>query len=526
MYDILLRGGLIYDGSGSLPFRADIGIKDGHIYEIGEIGKNEATRERLDIEGLIVSPGFIDVNNNSDTHGRLFLDPNLESLIRQGITTIVGGNCGSSLAPLLKDRAFDSIRKWVDVRKMNINWQSVDDFLSLLSSRGMSVNYATLVGHGTLRRAIIGDEHRPSTQIEIDQITYAMKNALKEGALGASFGLAYTHAKAADDKELGALFMEIARAKRITSIHLRNESVLVLEALSEVLEYAKQTKASLHISHAKIMGQKNWKLFEKYLSLLEEAVKDNVRVSFDVFPYNYTGTVLYTLLPDWVSEGGRYAMLQRLKERFTRRQIKVEMQKTGIEYKNIYLLGATFLDRSLTKKSLAQIACARNGDPEDAIMDILLSSEGRAIVRMDVLSEEHIEKAIQHPLSIIASDGAGYSIDHRQTGETIHPRCFGCFPRFLSHYVQERKLLSWQEAIYKITGFPARRFGIEKRGILQEGNYADIVVFDPENLKERATIQNPYQYAQGIEHLIINGELVLKDAVYREKKAGMIIRKE
>jgi N-acyl-D-amino-acid deacylase len=320
--------------------------------------------------------------------------------------------------------------------------------------------------------------------------------------------------------------MEIARAKRITSIHLRNESVLVLEALSEVLEYAKQTKASLHISHAKIMGQKNWKLFEKYLSLLEEAVKDNVRVSFDVFPYNYTGTVLYTLLPDWVSEGGRYAMLQRLKERFTRRQIKVEMQKTGIEYKNIYLLGATFLDRSLTKKSLAQIACARNGDPEDAIMDILLSSEGRAIVRMDVLSEEHIEKAIQHPLSIIASDGAGYSIDHRQTGETIHPRCFGCFPRFLSHYVQERKLLSWQEAIYKITGFPARRFGIEKRGILQEGNYADIVVFDPENLKERATIQNPYQYAQGIEHLIINGELVLKDAVYREKKAGMIIRKE
>lgn len=525
MYDILLRGGLIYDGSGSLPFRADIAIKDGYIHEIGEIGKNEATREKLDVDGCIVSPGFIDVNNHSDTYWRIFSDPHLESLVRQGITTMVGGACGSSLAPLLKDRAIDSIRKWVDIREMNINWQSMDDFLSFLSTRGISLNYATLVGHGTLRRAIIGDQHRPSTQMECDQMVHALKSSLKEGALGSSFGLAYTHAKAADDKELGAMFMEMARAKKISSIHLRNEGPWVLEALSEVLGYAKQTNASIHISHAKIMGKKNWNVFEKYISLLEEAVKDNVRVSFDIFPYNYTGTVLYTLLPDWVSEGGRDVMLHRLRDASTRRQVKVEMKKTGLEYENIYILSATFLDRALTKKSISQLAQARNSDPEDTLIDVLLSSEGRAIVRMNVLFEEHIEKAIQHPLSIIASDGAGYGIEHRQTGENVHPRCFGCFPRFLSYYVKERKLLSWEEAIHKITGFPAHRFGIEKRGILKEGNYADITIFNPESLEDRATVQNPYQYAQGIEHLIINGELVLKDAVYREKNAGMIIRK-
>ncbi len=526
MYDILLRGGLVYDGLGSSPFRADIAIKDGRIYEMGEIGRNASTREKIDIDGGIVCPGFIDVNNHSDTHWRIFSDPTLESLVRQGITTMIGGACGSSLAPLLKDRAIESIRKWIDIRETNINWQSMDDLLSLLSLREIPINYTTLVGHNTLRRAIIGDEHRPSTQMEIDQMVYALRNSLKEGALGLSFGLAYTHAKSADDRELGTFFMEMARAKRISSIHLRNEGAWVLEALEEVLEYAKQTNATLHISHAKIMGEKNWKLFEKYLSLLDEAVKNNVHISFDIFPYNYTGTVLYTLLPDWVSEGGRDAMLHRLRDRALRRQVKIDMQKMGLEYENIYILNATFLDRALTKKSILQIAQSRNSTPEDALIDVLLSSEGRAIVRMNVLFEKHIEKAIQHPLSIIASDGAGYGIEHRQTGESVHPRCFGCFPRFLSYYVKERKLLSWEEAIYKITGFPAKCFGIEKRGVLQEGNYADITIFDPETIEEKATIQNPYQYAQGINHLIVNGKIVLRDGVYKEKKAGMVIRKK
>jgi N-acyl-D-amino-acid deacylase len=526
MYDIVFRRGNVFDGLGNPPQILDIAIKDGKIHDIGEFNKDVSAREVYDVSGLAVAPGFIDVNNHSDTHWRIFSDPGLESLLYQGITTIVGGTCGSSLAPLIKDEAINSIRKWTDIRRSNLNWESVGDFFVHLSSRGIPLNFGTLVGHSTIRRALVGDEHRSYSDDELKYAIFSLKESMKQGALGMSLGLAYTHAKAANEKELQSMIEQVGVSKGIISVHMRNEDVNVMFSLKEVLQYAEKKKTPLHISHLKIMGEKNWGGFDSLLSEIDYATRKNIPISFDVFPYAFTGSVLYTLLPDWASEGGRDAMLSRLKDQLVRRQIISEMKKTGIDYKNVHVLSATFLDKSMTKKSIAEIAKIRGISPEEAILDVLVSSEIRAIARMDVLNEEDVRKAMKHPLSIIATDGSGYSLKHKKIGEDIHPRCFGAFPRFLGRYVRDEGLLSMEEAIRKITGYPAQRFGLQNRGVLKEGNYADITVFDPKKIQEKATIGNPYKYARGVEFVVINGEVVLKEGKVSGKNSGMVLRKK
>jgi len=525
MYDILLRGAMVYDGTGAVGARVDIAIKDGVIHEMGHIPNTEAARDSIDAGGLVVAPGFIDVNNHSDTHWRLFSDPDLESLVRQGITTIVGGTCGSSIAPLINNQGFESIRKWIDVRSMNVNWRSVEELFVHLASRGMAINFATLAGHSTIRRALIGDEHRPLSAEEREQAKDVLEVSMEEGALGASLGLAYAHARAADDKEIRAILRSVAQKGGIVSAHLRDETAAFDHAVREMIEHAKASRTRLHLTHLKAMGKHNWEKFDGVLSRLVSASKEGVSVSFDVFPYTYTGSVLYIFLPDWASVGGRDAMLGRLRDASSRRQIVAEMKKTPMEYENIQILSATFLDRSMTKKSIAEIARARGVSPEEAVVEVLLSSEGRAIARMDVLDEANVEAAIRHPLSMVASDGSGYSESHKRMGQDVHPRCFGAFPRFLGRYVRKNKLLSWEEAIYKITGFPAKRFGIRRRGVIKEGNYADVVVFDPEAIRDKATVRSPFRYAEGIEHLIVNGTFVLKNGKYESHNAGALVRR-
>jgi len=526
MYDIVIRGGNVYDGSGAPPVEQDIAIKDGYIHEVGDLGRTATARKTIDAHGLVVAPGFIDVNNHSDTHWRMFADPGLESLIHQGVTTIIGGMCGSSLAPLLNDDAIDSIRKWIDTRSVNVSWHQVRDLLLHLHSRGIPINYGTLAGHSTIRRAIVGDEHRPYTEDELLQAVSALEIALKEGALGMSLGLAYTHAKAADEHELLEMMKVASTLRGLVSVHLRNEDALVDIALGEVIEYAQRTRARLHINHLKTMGHGNWKNFSSIISRLEDSARNGLSISFDVFPYNYTGSVLYIMLPDWVTEGGRDAMLARLRDHSVRRQVVTEMKKNGIDYENVHILSASFLDRKMTKKSVADIARTRGVTPEEAVLDVLLSSEGRAIARMNVLREKDVEQAMKHPLSIIASDGSGYGADHKKVGEDIHPRCFGAFPRFLGRYVRDKEIMSWEEAIYKITGYPAMRFGVKNRGLIKAGNYADVVIFDRDAIQEEATIRNPYQYARGVEYVMVNGEVVLEEGEYLVQNAGMIVKHE
>lgn len=524
MYDIIIRGGTIIDGTGNRKFSGDVGLKEGRISAIGDLG-NESAHRTIDARGKFVTPGFIDVNNHSDTYWRIFLNPELESMVCQGVTTIMGGNCGSSLAPLTGKDIIKTIQKWADVRSINLNWLSMKEFLDEVERKQLAVNFASLVGHATLRRGMLHDEVRDVSPREVEIMKSMLKQALKEGAYGFSTGLVYTHAKHASSLEIDELAQVARKYGGVYTTHVRGEGEELVKAIEEAIRVAEHSNIRLHISHLKAMGEKNWKLMEKAFSLIENAHLDGIDVHFDVYPYTATGSVLYILLPDWAVEGGRTMMLARIKDKQTREKIIEEMRESGFDFSKISV-SISPLDKKLTRKNIAEIAQSQNKSMEETILDLLVASEGRVITMMDVLSSKNVDKAVQNPFSVIASNGSGYPVEHVQSGELVHPRNFGAFPRVLAKYVRQKSVISWEEAIYKMSGRPAKIFGIEKRGMLKLGNYADVVVIDPDNVQDMATAENPYQYPQGIPWVIVNGQIAVENGLPTKNRAGMVLRKK
>lgn len=522
MFDILIKNGVVIDGTGKEKFEADVGINDNKIEVISDLGNEEGEKE-IDARGQYVCPGFIDVNNHSDTYWRIFLNPNLESLVYQGITTIVGGNCGSSLAPLPNAATIASIRKWIDVKTININWLKLREFFEVLEKKPLSVNFATLVGHAVLRRGFLGDEVRNPDSKEMKSIKKMLKDALSEGALGMSTGLIYTHAKLASTEELVDLAKIVKKYNGVYATHIRGEEEEFIPAVEEALTIARKSGVKLHISHLKVMGEKNWPKMDEALKLIEKAQKEGIKVTFDVYPYTNTGSVLYVLLPDWVSEGGRAIMLKRLKDPSVKAKVIEEMKNSGFDYSKVEI-AISPLNKTLARKKVTEIAQAQGKSIEETVIDILVASEGQVITSMEVLSEENVKKAIVNPLSLIASNGSGYDLKHAQTGERVHPRSFGAFPRVLSKYVLKEEVLSWEEAIKKMTSFPAQKFGIKKRGILKKGYFADITIFDKNSIEDLSTSQDPYKYSRGINYVIVNGKVALHQGKYTEALDGKIIK--
>lgn len=523
MFDIIIKNGVIIDGTGRMMHRDDIGIKEGKISEIGDLC-NEDADKIIDAKDCYVAPGFIDINNHSDTRWRIFSNPNLESLIHQGITTIIGGNCGSSLAPLHNSEMIKSIRKWMDIEKININWVTVDDFLEEVKKIKLAVNFGTLIGHSTLRRGIIGDATRDLMEDEIRVMEQMTKKAMKDGAFGISTGLVYSHAKLANKKEIGRLAKIVADFNGVYATHVRDESDDILESIGEAIETAKEAGVRLSISHLKIMGEKNWPLMDKVLAKIREAKNDGLDICFDIFPYTATGSVLYTFLPEWVSRGGRKMMISRLKDPETKQKVIEEMIADSIDYAKI-IVAVYSLGRTLTRRIVADIAHSQCKTPEETVIDLLIASNGRIITITEALSEENLEKSIQHSLSMISSNGSGYNIEHKETGELVHPRDFGSFPKILSNYVKKKRIISWEEAINKMTGRPAEKFGIKKRGFIKIGNYADMVVFDPASINDMATINKPYQYPVGINYVLVNGKVALENGLITGERAGKVLKK-
>jgi len=522
MYDIVIKNGTLIDGTGKPGVKKNIAVNKDKIAKIGPMNLAKG-RTEIDAEGKVVAPGFIDIHNHSDGYWRIFFDPQLPSLIYQGITTIVGGNCGTSIAPLMSGKIIEAIQKWTDIKKVNVDWLSMGEFAEKMREKKLGVNFATLVGHGTLRRGVVLDEMRRLDQNELGVVKNLLEKALVEGALGFSTGLAYSHEKPAAWDEL-VEFAEIAKEhNRVYSTHLRDEAGGIISALQEAIDLGKQTGVNLEISHLKVMGEKNWGLMDEALSKIEKAHKAGLDINFDVYPYTQTGSVLYVYLPAWAAEGGKKMLLKRLKEKHLREKIIEEMKKTAqYHYENAIIAICPF-SKSLSKRKISEIAKEREISTEEAIIDLLIASEGRVITIADILSEENVKKAIKHPLSIIASDGAGYDVKHKETGELVHPRCFGTFPRVLGKYVRVEKLLSLEEAIQKMTSMPARKMGISDRGILQKNGQADIVVFDPEKIADRATVENPYQYSEGISEVIVNGNFAMRDEKLTGEMAGEFI---
>lgn len=524
MYDIIIKNGTIIDGTGKPMFAGDMGIKDGEIKKIGDL-QNEASYNVINGKGYYVAPGFIDVNNHSDTYWRIFSNPELESLIYQGITTIIGGNCGSSLAPLVNKNIIASIQKWADIKTINLNWLTMKEFLDEVERKKLSVNFATLVGHSTLRRGLIGDEVRSLSAQELNTMKKMLRDALKDGALGLSTGLVYTHAKIASEKEITEIAEIVARYGGVYTTHIRGEARELLEAVEEAIKTASASKGKLQISHLKAMGEKNWHLMDEAINLIETARMGGLDADFDVYPYTVTGSVLYILLPDWVAEGGKKMMIQRLKDPYVREKVIQEMQKDEFDYSKI-VISISPLNKTLTRKKISDISHFQGKSVDETIIDLLIASEGRVITMMEVLSEKNVAKAIRNPFSIIASNGAGYNAEHNQSGELAHPRNFGAFPRVLGHYVRDKRIVSWEEAIRKMSGRPAEKFGLSRRGFIRENYFADVVIFDPKEIRDVATPENPYQYSRGIVTVIVNGEIALDGGKYNGKRAGKVIRKK
>lgn len=525
MFDILIKNGTVIDGTDKKSFRADIAIKGDKIKKIGQLNKKRA-KTAINAEGQYVVPGFIDIHNHSDSYWTLFTIPKLDSMLRQGVTTIIGGNCGSSLAPLVRGNIIISIQKWADINEVNVNWLGMGEFLDVLERRKLGINFGTLVGHSTLRRGIVGEEFRKLKPKEIKMMERMLEDALKEGALGLSTGLAYSHAKVAPTEEIIKLAKIVKKENGIYTSHIRGEAEELIPAIEETLSIARKTKVPTEISHLKAMGKKNWPNFSKAIEMIEKVKQQGMNINFDVYPYDTTGSVLYILLPDWVAEGGKRMLIKRLKDPSIKEKVIKEMQETkSYEYDKV-IVAISPADKTFIGKKIIEIAQTQGVSVEEAIINMLIASEGRVITFFKTLSENNVRLGLKHPLAFIGSDGSGYGIDYyARKKELVHPRCFGTFPRVLGKYVREEKLMSWEEAIYKMTNGPAKKIGLKNRGVLKRGNFADITIFNPKTVIDQATFENPFQYPEGVEYVIVNGKIAIDKGKYTGQMAGRVLRK-
>lgn len=523
---VLIKNGIVIDGTGKPGEKQDVWIENDKIYRLGNFAKVNAHNE-INARGLIVAPGFIDALNHSDVYLTLFRYPSQESLLYQGITTIVGGMCGSSLAPLVHANVIASIQKWADVRDFSVDWARFGELMELLEKRGLGVNFASLVGHSTLRRGLLGDTFRPLTEEEFRKAEYLLEEALQEGAFGFSSGLAYSHAKVAPRTEIVRFLNIVKKHNGVYASHIRGEGGEILFALEEAIEAARSTDTPVEVSHLKVMGKQYWKLFPQALEVIENARERGVAITFNLYPYPITGSVLYTLLPDWVAEGGRNKMLERLLDPTIRAKVMEGMRaEHSYDYDKI-TIAVLKGDSTLIGRTITEVARNQGVTSEEVIIDILMAAEGRVIAFMAVVSEENVKLALMHPLSHVVSDGAGYTLAHKKSRDLVHPRSFGAFARVIGQYTHTNKpgAPSLEKAIAKMTSQPAATFGVSGRGEIREGYYADIVVFDPHTFTDTATFTNPYRYAEGVEYLLINGTEVIKKKKYQGVLAGRALRK-
>ena len=516
MYDTVIQNTTLIDGLGN-PGQdgVNIGIKSGKIAHISS--ESLQGKDVIDGSGKVTAPGFIDITNHSDTHLTLFTQPRLTSMVRQGITTIIGGNCGSSLAPLVNYQSIKSLRKWVDVSQINMNWESMKDFLDVVNEYPVVPHFGTFVGYATIRRAIVPD-NRPLTEQEYDTIFHCLEESLEQGALGVSLGLAFSHMSTIENKEVRDIARCLKRHNKLLAVHIRSDGEYVRSSLQELLTVSQETGVALHINHLKIMGRKNWKYFDQVYQDIENHLQYEIPFSFDVFPYKANNTVLYLLLPHWVTKNGRENMLKQLADSDMKTQVVADMKANGYDYNRIIVSEAGRMT-SAVGHNIAQIAYNHGVGVEEALVDLIYASEGRARVMVEGISDDHLGKLIHHAASCISTDGIGYQCQVQR--EFPHPRSYGTMSRFLTKYVDEK--LSLEQAIAKITSFPARQLGIN-RGRLQEGWPADIVIFDPDQLTDLANFRNSEQYPKGINQVFIEGKKVYNEGTMHDVASGSIIR--
>jgi len=535
MFDIVIKNGKMVDGTGNPWFKADLGIENEKIATVGRLDRSESGRT-IEAEGLVVCPGFIDMHSHSDVS--VFFNPSLDSAVRQGITTLVTGNCGMSLAPVNSSRK-DLLMKYLSPflppgGQLRIDWNNFAEYLTRLEENKTSANIAQLVGHGTVRIAVMGLESRDPTSEELEKMKALVAEAMKAGAFGMSAGLIYPPGIYSKTDELIELCRIVARYGGIYACHIRGEGDTLMEAVKEAINIGEETSIPVEISHHKAAGKPNWGKTKETLSLMKKARARGVDVTFDQYPYNAGMTSLSTLLPPWVHVGGIDEMLKRLRSSEERERIRkdIELGIMGWEnfiadcgWENIYVSSVTNEEnKHLEGKSLVEIAKMKKKDEFTALCDLLLEEKGKATIVLFMMDEKEIRRVMKSCLQMVGTDSWALA-PHGILGlGKPHPRFYGTFPRILGKYVREEAALTLEDAIRKMSSFPAQRIRLEDRGLIREGMWADIVIFDPTKVIDKATYQDPHQYPEGIEYVLVNGKVIIDKGEHTGILAGKILR--
>ena len=518
-YDVIIRNGTIVDGLNNKPFRADLGIAGERIRVIGPLTTAEA-RTVLDASGKIVAPGFIDIHAHTEAP-ELLLNPRGESKIRQGVTTEISGNCGGSSFPMSKEVSEDE-KKHSGRSGLVRDWFDLEGYFSRLKKTGLVFNYATLVGQGSIRELVLGDARRSPNAEELERMKSLVARAMEQGAIGISTGLEYSPSGFASTEEVIELCRAAAAAGGFYATHVRSEDSRVVEAVAEAIHIAEAAKLPLEISHFKVCGTTYWWKLPKLFDLVDRARERGLDVTADRYPYTAYNTGLSVFYPNWVLDGGAGAFVERLKDPGERLKMKEETfeKLEGTPWENILLVDMDQEEnKPLVGKTIQQAADEARQDPYEFSCDLLIKEGGNVSIIGFGMDEGGTEQTLKHPLVMLCSDGSALAPD----GGMPHPRNYGTFPRFLGHYVRERKIMGLPEAIQKMTSMPAAKAGLKDRGAIRTGNWADLVVFDPAAIADKATYTDPEQYPVGIDYVLVNGKVVIDHGVQSGEMAGKLL---
>lgn len=529
-FDVIIRGGTVYDGSGAPGAVADVGIVGDSVAAVGDLASAHAPLV-IDATGLAVAPGFI--NTLSWSNASLLHDGRSMSGIRQGVTLEIMGE-GTSMGPLNEDMKRRMVEEQGDIR-YDVEWTTLGEYLAHLERRGVATNVASMVGATTVRIHVLGYDDRQPNATELEQMRQLVADAMTEGALGVGSSLIYAPAAYAQTDELVALASEAGRHGGIYTSHIRSEGDRFIEAVEEALTIARESHTPVHIYHLKAAGEANWSKMDSVVALIDGARRQGLGITTDMYTYTAGATGLNAAMPPWVQEGGLPEWRRRLQDPATRARVLREMRTPSDEWESLYLLAGspervvlTTLRQDslkhLTGKTLAEVARMRGTSPEETAMDLVVQDDSRVGAVYFLMSEDNIRRQIALPWMSFGSDAASMANEGVFLRSSPHPRAYGNFARLLGHYVRDEGVIPLEEAIFRLTTLAAETFNIERRGALRPGMFADVVVFDPALVADRATFEEPHQYAVGVRHVLVNGVPVLRDGEHTGAMPGRFVR--
>jgi N-acyl-D-amino-acid deacylase len=525
MLDIIVQNGTVVDGSGAPGYRADVAIDGDRIAEVGMLEDAQAEMV-IDASGHVVTPGFVDMHSHADF--TLPVNPTADSMVHQGITTAVIGQCGASPAPLLDDTRQQVIatQETEDNPMPWDKWSTFGSYLEYLRQIGTSINVAPLVGQGMVRWGVMGLGADPPSEEQMARMQNEVVKAMESGAIGVSTGLIYAPGCYTSTEELIAFTQPCGERNGFYFSHIRGEGETLLEAIAEAIRIGRETGAAVQISHFKASGRDNWSKAPRALELIDQARAEGLDVTADMYSYPASSTGLASVLPEWAREGGREATLKRLADADTRSKIVSDMRASGrlrtTEWDKILISGCP-RNRVYEGHTVAALAAEAGKPPHDWVFDALLEAELDVSMISFTMSEENRKLAMRHPAMMIGCDGYGLATEGPLSQGLPHPRNYGTFPRVLGRYVREQGVISLEEAIRKMSGLPAQKLRWTDRGLVKKGYRADLVVLNPDTVADLATYEVPHQYPVGIPHVIVNGKLAIHNSTHTRARPGSVL---